>query len=370
MPFGFKSLNKANPLNFFNKPLNSQTANDVGKYVGAILYGRNDYQPKVRDILEKYGDQKLVSAEVRRTPLGSVLMTALDVVSLGRIAKNNPYDKLFHLSLVVKLETGETILIEKNEVINMDLEPIVVDKTESKEVPLYRLIKLNDLMQNTRDRMGDNFFIYSARNCNCQDFILNILLANGLDTPELIDFVKQDSIKIFGNLVYLRKFSNTLTDIAGRANVIFNGYGELSKKNGLSNVDLCELLHGVSNFNGAFMKDELPSKLKNGWYIINLESHVDGNGTHWCCFKYGKNLEYYDPFGFPPPIEVMEHVGKKPILWNAKQIQDVKSTACGFFCVARITSKMHFKQFLDYFSNDTNANDIKLKQMLVGNWVN
>ena len=344
--------------------------NDAKKYASAIVYGRNDYQPKVRDILEKYGDRRIVSAEVRRTPLGSVLMTALDVVSLGRVAKNNPYDKLFHLSLVVKLESGETILIEKNEVINMQLDPIVVDKTESREVNINRQIKLNELMQNTRDRMGDTFFIYSARNCNCQDFILNILIANRLDTPELIDFVKQDSIKIFGDLVYLRKFSNTLTDIAGRANVVFNGYGELSKKNGLSNQDLYELLQGVPNFQGVFMKDELPTKLKNGWYIINLESHTDGNGTHWTCFKNRKTLEYYDPFGFPPPIEVMQRIGRKSILWNAKQIQNEKSTACGFFCVGRITSKMPFNQFLDYFSNDTNANDLKLKQMLIANGIN
>jgi hypothetical protein len=338
------------------------------RYVNAVIYGRNDYQPKVREILAKYGDKKIVAAEVRRTPLGIVLMSALNVFSLGQIAKNNPYDKLFHLSLVVKLEDGNTILIEKNEVINMTVDPVYVDKTESKEVPIQRQIKLNELMQNTRDRMGDKFFIYSARNCNCQDFILNILIANRLDSPELIDFVKQDSIKIFGNMTYLRKFSNTLTDIAGRANVVINGYGELSKSNGLSNMELDGMLKRVKNYGGAFMKDELPPKLKNNtWYIMNMESHNDGDGTHWTCFKNGKTLEYYDPFGFPPPMELLERIGKKTVLWNAKQIQDVKSTACGFFCVARITSRLPFKEFVDFYSNDPKQNDLRLKEMLIDN---
>lgn len=246
-------------------------------------------------------------------------------------------------------------------------------------------------MQNTKDRMGSNFFPYSARNNNCQDFIFNLLLANRLDSPELIDFVKQDTIQVFRGLPQLRKLTNTITDIAGRINVIKEGAGDeginptssgieddppdlivpnkgLSLNNGLYSDEVEEILHdaGVKRFGGVYSKDRLPTKLKRGWwYIINLQDFNDGNGTHYACFKYGKNIEYYDSIGFPPPIEVMRlQSSQGNLLWSNKQIQDLGSTACGWYCIARITSKLPYKKFIDKFSNDPFINDRILKKML------
>jgi len=337
-------------------------------FINAVIYGRNDYQPKVRDILAKYGDTKIVTMEVRRTPLSMILMSALNIASFGKIAKTNPYDKLFHLSIAVKLETGETLLIEKNEVINMEVNPFAKPNTETVVIKLNKFPILKTLMENTRNMMGQNYFMYSARNNNCQDFIINVLQSNNLSNPTVYDFVKQDTVKVFGDMVYLRKFVNTLTDIGGRTNVLQFGNGELSKKNGLSDTELKMLLFGVKNFIGIYSKDLLPPKLKkNSWYIINLEDSDDGDGTHWTCFKTGKVLEYYDPFGFPPPMEVMERQKKGGIDWTDKQIQNEKSTACGWFCVARIKSNMPFHQFIDYFSNDSSKNDLLLKMLL--DWI-
>ena len=88
--------------------------NDAGQtYLDAVLSGRNDFQPKVREILKKYGDIP-IAGEVRRTPLSMVMMATLSVASFGQIDKNNPYDKLFHLCAVFELEGGIQILIEKN----------------------------------------------------------------------------------------------------------------------------------------------------------------------------------------------------------------------------------------------------------------
>ena len=57
---------KINPRKYFNP-----------NFINAVLYGRNDYQPKVRDILARYGNKKIVSMEVRRTPLSQILMSLL-----------------------------------------------------------------------------------------------------------------------------------------------------------------------------------------------------------------------------------------------------------------------------------------------------
>jgi hypothetical protein len=57
------------------------------------------------------------------------------------------------------------------------------------------------------------------------------------------------------------------------------------KTNSLSNTDITYILkaQGVK-LNGVFMKDELPSKLKSGFYVVNLQSSQVGDGTHWTAF--------------------------------------------------------------------------------------
>jgi len=360
--------------------------NNAGQtYFDAIYSGRNDFQPKVRAILQKYGDIPIVGAEIRRTPLSTVMMATLSVASFGKIDKNNPYDKLFHLCMVVELEGGVQILIEKNEVINMEVNTPVRPNTQSRQIDKLKpsaKLTIKQMMQNTKDRMGSKFHLYSARDCNCQDFIRNVLIANRLDTPELLAFVKQDTRQVFEGLTYLRKGINSLTDFASRLNVIKEGAGQpdlivphsgLSLRNGLYSDEVEEILHdaGVKNFGGVYSKDRLPTTLKKGWwYIINLENFADGNGTHYACFKYGKNIEYYDSIGFPPPLQVLklkENAGN--IKWSNKQIQDLGSTACGWYCIARITSKLPYKKFIDKFSSDTFMNDKILKQMLTDNGV-
>ena len=78
--------------------------------------------------------------------------------------------------------------------------------------------------------MGDKFIKYSAYGNNCQDFIQNILLSNNIH--EGLYFVKQNTEYIFKNHPNLCKFSNTITDFAGRIDVIKQG-GNLSQSNGL-----------------------------------------------------------------------------------------------------------------------------------------
>jgi hypothetical protein len=83
------------------------------------------------------------------------------------------------------------------------------------------------------------------------------------------------------------------------------------------------------------MKDELPSKLKNGFYIINLQSSNIGSGTHWTAFYYNsKHSYYFDAFGFLAPVEVEQKLNE--YTYNNKQIQNLKSTACGYYCIAFI----------------------------------
>ena len=56
----------------------------------------------------------------------------------------------------------------------------------------------------------------------------------------------------------------------------------------------------IKNYHGCFVKNQLPSRLSHGFYIINLNGQ-----SHWTAlYKHGKNYYYYDSYGFVPPLEV------------------------------------------------------------------
>jgi hypothetical protein len=147
--------------------------------------------------------------------------------------------------------------------------------------------------------------------------------------------------------------------------------------NTLSSLDLEQMIrqYGLQDdFNGIYSKDLLPSTLVKGWYIINLENHDEGNGTHWTCFKITNNKIniYFDSFNFVAPKIVDEKI--KPYIYNDKQIQDVTSSACGWYCIACINyvekhnviagDILAFKDFVNGFSKNQDYNDGILQRYL------
>ena len=49
------------------------------------------------------------------------------------------------------------------------------------------------LLRNPRDKMGNSFLSYSAKDNNCQNFILFLLESNGLSNSRNVLFVKQST---------------------------------------------------------------------------------------------------------------------------------------------------------------------------------
>jgi len=206
------------------------TANKVKDYGNIVIHGRNDYPPKVRAILEKNGDKIITGVSVNRTPLGKPLMTALQVASGNTFSQklsNTPYDKLFHLFACVDLG-GSSVLIEKNEVINAESSCKKPAGTESKTISdsdIPRGLTLNQALNKTKERMGGKFFTYSAKDNNCQDFIVAFLQANNIGNATDVAWVKQETKVLFEGNDRLRKIANTLTDIGAKVNEITTGAG-------------------------------------------------------------------------------------------------------------------------------------------------
>lgn len=205
------------------KDLTKKTV-DYGK---AIIYGRNDYPPKVRNIITKIGDQFIKHIIIKRAPVPSILTGALSLFSFGKFGErlDKNFDELFHLFIEIILDNGQKVLLEKNEVINMDTHIKNLSNVESKNIMNTPHITINELLNNTQKYMGKNFFSYSARDNNCQDFIVAIFKSNNIGDSNDITFIKQDTKQLFNDLPILRKIANTITDIGASANVIVTGKG-------------------------------------------------------------------------------------------------------------------------------------------------
>ena len=68
----------------------------------------------------------------------------------------------------------------------------------------------------------------------------------------------------------------------------------MTDTNTLSDRDIIQILQNQNiHIHGIYMKDELPNKLTKGFYIVNLQSSTDGNGTHWVALYYNPVCSYY-----------------------------------------------------------------------------
>ena len=155
----------------------------------------------------------------------------------------------------------------------------------------------------------------------------------------------------------------------------------------LSDLDLEKLADQLElPIVGVFSKDQLPNKQYIGSYYINLQDHDAGNGTHWCFFKIFKDRRdadgdtpvgaiYFDSFGIGPPKEVEEFLTPfKPFISNTRQIQDIDSDVCGWYCLfcdyylekEPVTKSLSrdFENFLLLWSDDKKKNTKLLKEYL------
>ena len=132
------------------------------------------------------------------------ITTAMDVVSLGSFRKKMsrlPYDSLFHLFMVITTNKSNKVLLEKNARINVERKIPALPNTTTMEVKnIPANLSVNALIDNTQNSMKEKNFPYSPINNNCQDFILAVLQANALATPELEKFVKQDTSSLLNQI--------------------------------------------------------------------------------------------------------------------------------------------------------------------------
>ena len=72
----------------------------------------------------------------------------------------------------------------------------------------------------------------------------------------------------------------------------------------LTNFEIQKYYQNEPRFNWVYSRDNLPKKMKDGPYVINLDEYSD-IGTHWIAFyALINNVTSFDSFG-------VEHLPKK-----------------------------------------------------------
>ena len=158
--------------------------------------------------------------------------------------------------------------------------------------------------------------------------------------------------------------------------IVRAGYGRLSlnsfkskkkqKNNGflmpphpLTNFEIQKYYQNDSKFNGVYSRDNLPNKIKDGAYVINLDEYCD-IGTH-CVALYIKNngVTYFDSFGVEhTPKEIKTFINNKNIKTNTFRIQAYDSIMRGYSCIGFINFMLAGKILTD-FTNLFSPNDFK-----------
>ena len=98
-----------------------------------------------------------------------------------------------------------------------------------------------------------------------------------------------------------------------------------------------------------FSRNNLPKKIKDGTYVINLDEYAHV-GTHWIALFCNRNeIVYFDSFGVEHvPKDIKEFIGNKNIKGNIFRVQANDSVMSGYFCKGFIDFVLAGKKFTDF----------------------
>ena len=123
-----------------------------------------------------------------------------------------------------------------------------------------------------------------------------------------------------------------------------------------------------SRFNGVYSRDNLPNKVKDGAYVINLDEHSN-IGAHWVALYVNyKTATYFDSFGIEHiPKEIKNFTNNKNIITITYRVQNYDSAVCGYFCIGFIDYMFMGKSLTDY-TNLFSPNNFKKNDSVILNY--
>ena len=198
--------------------------NRITSTTDALLNGRIGISPSVNRFLDEHGNEPITEFIISRNVISPLITKTLNILSPNFKKKNDR--PLYHLKILIKTDRTRFSL-EKNAVItisNYQMEK----NAENMNVNIPSNLSTSILLAKTRNLMGGKFLGYSAYDNNCGHLVLAILQSNNLSTSQNVSFTEQTTKNLF--TPQLRKITNTITDIAGKVDIIREG-GNIKPKN-------------------------------------------------------------------------------------------------------------------------------------------
>ena len=117
----------------------------------------------------------------------------------------------------------------------------------------------------------------------------------------------------------------------------------------LANFEIQKYYENEPRFIGVFSRNNLPKKIKDGAYVINLDEYTN-TGTRFVALWCKKNqIIYFDSFGVEyVPEEIKKIIGNKNIKANIFWVQANDSIMCRYFCIGFIDFMLAGKK-IDWF---------------------
>ena len=199
--------------------------------ISSYIKPRKGAPPDIRKFLEQDGHRHIAQIRICRSPVQSFVKKFMNIISFGaleRMMSKLGYDDLFHLYMFVDLDGISWTRFEKNEVVRLERRANPVGD-QCINVPVTQIITIQKMFDNAVAANPDNFWLYDAKDNNCQVFIREMLKNSGLLTPEIEKFVMQDAISIFEGMPwFVHKVGKLATDIAATADTVIHGQGMYS----------------------------------------------------------------------------------------------------------------------------------------------
>lgn len=182
---------------------------------------------KVEAALITTDNDPIIALTVFRVPLQTYVDVGLAGVSAGEwdvAMKKYGYDQIFHLYMIAKLKSGNSYIIEKNEIINVTIarpdQMSITDPNYRMEVPFdpsKRILTIRRILSNCLIIEGkDLFYTYDFKTNNCQVFVRDCLKGSGLLTPDLEKFIIQPIAEIAKEIDAKKlRLPSALPNIAG-----------------------------------------------------------------------------------------------------------------------------------------------------------
>ena len=192
---------------------------------------RTNLSPLFRENLAKIGDVPIIKMEVRRRVLGSTFSKALQVINTLTF-HSIPHDKMFHLFILCYLKDGSKYILEKLQQLNLvsyDKANKIMQEGEEEvmSIPIPPNLTINNLMNTAMQKINkERLFKYNAFSNNCQQFVIDLLDSNNIQTSsDIRKWIQQDVSNLMNH--FGQKIAQFATDTKSKLDLIKEGEGQM-----------------------------------------------------------------------------------------------------------------------------------------------